>query len=156
VKICLVFQVTLLIYSENESNLDNSSEGKTKEEKIFGMSFAKVYPLLVAKAEKKGRTKAELDEVTCRLTGHSIEKLDELMKSDITYGDFFLKVPNLNPDRKLITGTICGVRVENIENPLMLCRKSDIWINWLMNSQREKHWKKLFANQNKVLYFQKI
>lgn len=118
-KICLVFQVTLLIYSENESNLDNSSEGKTKEEKIFGMSFAKVYPLLVAKAEKKGRTKAELDEVTCRLTGHSIENLDELMKSDITYGDFFLKAPNLNPDRKLITGTICGVRVENIENPLM-------------------------------------
>lgn len=76
--------------------------------------------MLVAKAEKKGCTKAEPDEVTCRLTGHSIENLDELMKSDITYGDFFLKVPNLNPDRKLlITGTICGVRVENIENPLM-------------------------------------
>lgn len=127
-----------------------------KEEKIFGMLFAKVYPLLVAKVEKKGRTKAELDEVTRWLTGYSIENLDELMKSDITYGDFFLKAPNLNPDRKLITGTICGVRVENIENPLMLCRKSDIWINWLMNSQREKHWKKLFANQNKVLYFQKI
>ena len=57
-----------------------------KEEKIFGMSFAKVYPLLIAKVEKKGRTKAELDEVTCWLTGYSIENLDELMKSDITYG----------------------------------------------------------------------
>lgn len=90
-----------------------------KEEKIFGMLFAKVYPLLVAKVEKKGRTKAELDEVTCWLTGYSIENLDELMKSDITYDDFFLKAPNLNPDRKLITGTICGVRAENIENPLM-------------------------------------
>ena len=90
-----------------------------KEEKIFGMSFAKVYPLLIAKVEKKGRTKAELNEVTCWLTGYSIENLDELMKSDITYCDFFLKAPNLNPDRKLITGTICGVRVENIENPLM-------------------------------------
>ena len=90
-----------------------------KEEKIFGMSFAKVYPLLIAKVEKKGRTKAELNEVTCWLTGYSIENLDEFMKSDITYGDFFLKAPNLNPDRKLITGTICGVRVENIENPLM-------------------------------------
>lgn len=90
-----------------------------KEEKIFGMSFAKVYQLLVAKVEKKGRTKAELDEVTCWLTGYSIENLDEFMKSDITYGDFFLKAPNLNPDRKLITGTICGVRVENIENSLM-------------------------------------
>lgn len=90
-----------------------------KEEKIFGMSFAKVYPLLIAKVEKKGRTKAELNEVTCWLTGYSIENLDELMKSDMTYGDFFLKAPNLNPDRKLITGTICGVRVENIENPLM-------------------------------------
>lgn len=90
-----------------------------KEEKIFGMSFAKVYPLLIAKVEKKGRTKAELDEVTCWLTGYSIENLDEFMKSDITYGDFFLKAPKLNPDRKLITGTICGVRVENIENPLM-------------------------------------
>ena len=57
-----------------------------KEEKIFGMSFAKVYPLLIAKVEKKGRTKAELNEVTCWLTGYSIENLDELMKSDITYG----------------------------------------------------------------------
>lgn len=90
-----------------------------KEEKIFGMSFAKVYPLLIAKVEKKGRTKAELNEVTCWLTGYSIENLDELMKSNITYGDLFLQAPNLNPDRKLITGTICGVRVENIENPLM-------------------------------------
>lgn len=90
-----------------------------KEEKIFGMLFSKVYPLLIAKVEKRGHTKAELDEVTCWLTGYSIENLDEFMKSDITYGDFFLQAPNLNPDRKLITGTICGVRVENIENPLM-------------------------------------
>lgn len=87
--------------------------------RIYRDVICKGLPIACSKSRKKGRTKAEPDEVTCRLTGHSIENLDELMKSDITYGDFFLKAPNLNPDRKLITGTICGVRVENIENPLM-------------------------------------
>ncbi len=85
-------------------------------EKIYGMPFGKLYPMLIAKAEKKGRTRAEVDEVTAWLTGYSRERLEELMESDITYGDFF---PTLNPNRRLIKGVVCGVRVEDIEEPLM-------------------------------------
>ena len=88
-------------------------------EKIYGMPFAKLYQMLIAKAEKKGRTKAEVDEITCWLTGYSKENLDVLMGSDITYGNFFLQAPELNPNRKLIKGVICGIRVEDIEDPLM-------------------------------------
>lgn len=83
------------------------------------MPFAKLYPMLVAKAEKKGRTRAEVDEITCWLTGYSKENLDRLMESEITYGDFFLQAPEPNPNRKLIKGVICGIRVENIEDSLM-------------------------------------
>jgi len=75
--------------------------------------------MLVAKAEKKGRSKAEVDEIICWLTGYSREKLDGLIGSGIAYGDFFLQAPGLNPDRRLITGVVCGVRVESIEDPLM-------------------------------------
>lgn len=88
-------------------------------EKIYGMPFAKIYPMLVAKAEKKGRTRAEVDEITCWLTGYSKKRLTELLECDISYGDFFLQAPELNPARRLIKGTVCGVRVENIEEPLM-------------------------------------
>ena len=88
-------------------------------EKIYGMPFGKLYPMLIAKAEKKGRTKTEVDEVTAWLTGYSRERLEELMESDITYGDFFLQAPALNPNRRLIKGVVCGVRVEDIEEPLM-------------------------------------
>ncbi|MDE6760648.1 MAG: DUF2200 domain-containing protein [Lachnospiraceae bacterium] len=88
-------------------------------EKIYTMSFAKIYPMLVAKAEKKGRTKSELDEVICWLTGYHVEQLNDLLESDIAYGDFFLQAPELNPNRRQIKGSICGVRVENIEEPLM-------------------------------------
>lgn len=88
-------------------------------EKIFDMPLAKIYPMLIAKAEKKGRTKAEVDEITCWLTGYGKEDLDELLKRDITYGNFFLQAPELNPKRRLIKGVVCGVHVENIEEPLM-------------------------------------
>lgn len=88
-------------------------------EKIYGMPFAKLYPMLIAKAEKKGRTRAEVDEITCWLTGYSKENLKEFMESDITYGNFFLQAPELNPNRKLIKGVVCGIRVENIDEPLM-------------------------------------
>ena len=88
-------------------------------EKIYDMPFGKLYPMLIAKAEKKGRTKTEVDEVTAWLTGYSRERLEELMESDITYGDFFLQAPTLNPNRRLIKGVVCGVRVEDIEEPLM-------------------------------------
>lgn len=88
-------------------------------EKIYGMSFAKLYPMLIAKAERKGRTRAEVDEVTCWLTGYSKEDLNDFIGSDITYGNFFLQAPELNLNRKLIKGVVCGVRVEDIEEPLM-------------------------------------
>ena len=88
-------------------------------EKIYSMSFAKIYPMLVAKAEKKGRTKDEVDEVICWLTGYRVEQLNDFLESDIAYGDFFLQAPELNPNRRQIKGTICGVRIENIEEPLM-------------------------------------
>ena len=88
-------------------------------EKVFAMSFSKVYSLLVAKAERKGRSKAEVDEVTVWLTGYTETEIDELMASDITYGDFFRQAPAMNPNREKITGVVCGVRVENVEDPLM-------------------------------------
>ena len=88
-------------------------------DKVFNMSFTKVYGLLISKAEKKGRTRNEVDQVTCWLTGYSKEALAEYLVNDITYGDFFRNAPELNPNRKLITGMICGIRVEEIEDSLM-------------------------------------
>ena len=89
------------------------------DHKVFQMSFAKVYGLLIAKAEKKSRTKAEVDTVTCWLTGYSQQEMDNMRESNITYGDFFRQAPNPNPSRALIKGVVCGVRVENVEDPLM-------------------------------------
>lgn len=88
-------------------------------EKIYGMLFSKVYPLLIAKAQKKGRSREEVDEVTCWLTGYTQTDLEKFLESELTYGDFFRKAPLLNPNRRLIKGTVCGVRVEDIEDPLM-------------------------------------
>ena len=82
---------------------------------IFDMKLSKVYPLLVAKAEKKGRSKEEVDRVTEWLTGHDMSKID----MEMTYGDFFRSAPCINPNAELITGKICGIRVEDIEDPLM-------------------------------------
>ena len=88
-------------------------------EKVYNMSFAKVYPLLISKAEKKGRTRAKVDEVTCWLTGYSEQELAACLENDITYGDFFRNAPESNENRKLITGKVCGISVEAIEEPLM-------------------------------------
>lgn len=88
-------------------------------EKVFAMSFTKVYPMLIAKAERKGRTRDEVFTITAWLTGYSEEQLEELLNSDITYGDFFRNAPALNPVRKRIKGSVCGVKVETIEDPLM-------------------------------------
>ena len=89
------------------------------QEKVFQMKLQTVYPLLVAKAEKKGRTRAEVDQVTCWLTGYSREELASLVESQITYGDFFRNAPAPNPRRKEITGSVCGVRVETMDDPRM-------------------------------------
>ena len=89
------------------------------DHKVFQMSFSKVYGLLVSKAEKKGRAKAEVDTVTRWLTGYTQPELDSLLAEDITYGDFFRQAPRPNPDRVLIRGVVCGVRVEEVADPLM-------------------------------------
>ena len=90
-----------------------------ENEKIFAMPFAKVYGLLVAKAERKGRSKAEVEEIITWLTGYTAQQLDEILESGITYGDFFRQAPSMNPNREKIKGVVCGVRVENVEDPLM-------------------------------------
>lgn len=89
------------------------------EHRIYSMSFAKVYPLYIAKAERKGRTKAEVDEVIRWLTGYSQAELDTQVKNKVKFKQFFADAPHLNPKRTLIKGVICGVRVEEIKEPLM-------------------------------------
>lgn len=88
-------------------------------EKVYAMHFGKIYPLLVAKAEKKGRTKAEVDQIICWLTGYTKEAVGQAAQSTITHGDFFRNAPQLNPDRKRIQGKVCGIRVDEIVDPLM-------------------------------------
>lgn len=90
-----------------------------ENQKVFLMKFSKVYPCLIAKAERKGRSKVEVYEVTSWMTGYTYEQLEELLNSEITYAEFFKKAPKMNPNRRLIKGVVCGIRVENIENPLM-------------------------------------
>lgn len=86
---------------------------------VTQMPFAKLYPLLVNKAEKKGRSREEVDRVTAWLTGYTPEALAQLEQSDTSYGDFFRNAPAMNSNRALITGKVCGIRVEEIEDPLM-------------------------------------
>lgn len=88
-------------------------------ERIYNMAFSKVFPLLIEKAEKKGRTRAEVLEITSWITGYSSTETETALKTNITYGDFFRNAPQMNPDRTLITGVVCGVRVETVEEPLM-------------------------------------
>lgn len=90
-----------------------------KKHPIYSMSFAKVYPLYVEKAEKKGRTKAEVDKIISWLTGYSKKRLATQLKKETDVETFFAKAPKMNPDRSLITGVVCGVRVEEVEEPTM-------------------------------------
>lgn len=93
------------------------NNSNTHDQRIAKMSFASVYPMYIAKVEKKGRTKEELHQVIEWLTGFDNKKLQELIKENITFETFFQKA-TLNPNTNLITGVICGYRVEDIENPL--------------------------------------
>jgi hypothetical protein len=95
-----------------------SSTGATKH-RIYSMSVAKVYPLYIAKVEKKGRTKAEVDTVITWLTGYTKRALDAQLKKGVDFETFFAETPRPNPHRSLITGVICGVRIEDITDPLM-------------------------------------
>lgn len=89
------------------------------EHKIFSMSVASVYPHYVTKAEKKQRTQAEVDEIFRWLTGYNQEELEAQLSSKADFRTFFAEAPAMNPNRELIKGVICGVRVEEIEEPLM-------------------------------------
>ncbi|TBY53094.1 DUF2200 domain-containing protein [Rhizobium leguminosarum bv. viciae] len=87
--------------------------------RIYSVSVASVYPHYVAKAEKKGRTKAEVDDIICWLTGHSQQSLDDQLAEKTNFEDFFAQAPQMNPSRSSITGVICGVRVEDIQEKTM-------------------------------------
>ena len=92
---------------------------KITQDQIYSMSFARVYPLYVNKAEKKGRTKKEVDEVLRWLTGYTQRELGSQIKKETSCEAFIEQAPDLNPSRKLITGVVCGVRVEDIKEPTM-------------------------------------
>ncbi len=90
-----------------------------QKHRIYSMSFASVYPHYITKAERKNRTKAEVDEIICWLTGYSEVGLEAILETQLDFESFFTKAPQLNPSRQLIKGVICGVRVEDIEEPIM-------------------------------------
>ena len=91
----------------------------TTKHRIFTTSFASVYPHYVAKAQKKGRTKPEVDAVICWLTGYNQRELERQLKRQTDFETFFKEAPKLNPARTLIKGLICGIRVEDIQEPTM-------------------------------------
>ena len=94
-------------------------EGIATKPRIYTMSFARVYPEYINKAERKGRTKAEVDEIICWLTGHSQEGLEAELEKQTDIETFLEEAPQLNPSRALIKGVVCGVRVEDIQEPTM-------------------------------------
>ena len=89
------------------------------EHKVFSMEFSKVFPLLIAKAEKKGRTKDEVYQATIWLTGYTADDLNSFLEKSIPYGRFFENAPFPNENRHLIKGSVCGVKLESIDDPLM-------------------------------------
>jgi hypothetical protein len=90
-----------------------------KKHRIFTTSFASVYPLYLQKAEKKGRTKAEVDEIITWLTGYSVQQLEQAIDAKVDFEAFFAQAPQMNPNVGLIKGVVCGVRVEDVADPLM-------------------------------------
>src|SRR5262245_12822031 len=90
-----------------------------KKPRIFSVSFGSVYPLYVQKAEKKGRTAAEVDEIITWLTGYTRAQLQRVIRNELDLESFFTRAPRLNPNAKLITGVVCGIRVEEVADPLM-------------------------------------
>lgn len=99
--------------------MSNNVKEYMKKHPVFKISFASVYPHYVTKAEKKGRTQAEVDEIIRWLTGYDEQGLALALKDERDFENFFDSAPKMHPNRKRITGVVCGVRVEDIENPLM-------------------------------------
>ncbi len=90
-----------------------------RNSRVFAMSFARVYPLYVQKAARKGRTKEEVDEIIAWLTGYDAEGLRRAKDAQVDLESFFAQAPRMNPDARLIEGVVCGVRVEDVADPLM-------------------------------------
>lgn len=88
-------------------------------QRVFQMAFASIYPLYLRKAAKKGRTASEVDEVLCWLTGYTARALASQIEKGVDLAEFFQRAPTLHPNASKITGTICGVRIEAIDDPLM-------------------------------------
>ena len=99
--------------------MKTTARAAANQARLYAMPFSSVYPAYVAKAEKKGRTRAEVDEIVRWLTGHSQASLEDELAKKTSMEAFFTKAPKLNPARSLITGVVCGVRVEEIEEKLM-------------------------------------
>lgn len=96
-----------------------ASKPKQTKPRIYGVSFASVYPMYIKKAEAKGRTKAEVDKIICWLTGHTSASLKKALAANLDFETFYGKAPHFQPRAKLITGVVCGVRVEDIEDKTM-------------------------------------
>lgn len=111
-------QQPLTLNFNNGQRLDVAMNSKNNE-RIYKMVFASCYPHYLAKAERKGRTKKEVDEIICWLTGYTSKQFEAQLEKRIDFETFFAKAPHLNPARKLITGTICGVRIEAVQEPMM-------------------------------------
>ena len=94
-------------------------EADMTKHRIYTMKFSKVYPMYVQKAERKKRTKKEVDQIICWLTGYTQAGLQQQIKKETDFETFFAQAPEFNPNSSLITGVVCGVRVEDVEDPLM-------------------------------------
>lgn len=90
-----------------------------KKPRVYMIPFASIYPLYIEKAEKKGRTKDEVDQIIYWMTGHDAKSFAKVFDEKVSLEDFYMHAPKLNPNRRLITGVICGVRVEEIKEPTM-------------------------------------
>lgn len=112
---------------------------------IFNMSLSKIYPMLVQKAERKNRTQAEVNQIIRWLAGYTQTELETQLSKDVTYQTFFEEAPQMNPNCNLITGVVCGVRVEAIEDPLMQ-KKFAGSISWWMNWRRRRRWRRYYEN----------
>ena len=118
-----------------------------KKDKIASYNFSSVYPLYLAKAERKNRTKDEVDEIICWLTGYSREGLESQIEKGVDLAAFFAEAPAPNPARQLIKGVVCGVRVEEVE--IRFCGKSVIWTSLWMNWPKGKVWIRLCGKIHK-------
>jgi hypothetical protein len=112
----------IAIYDSWKGSVSDTKERNgydMSNERVFQMAFSRVYPLLVQKAERKGRTKSEVDAVICWLTGYDEQELQAQIMKNVDYETFFREAPQINPNAVKITGVICGHRVEEIKDPLM-------------------------------------